>query len=395
MNKNKIVLAMLLACGSAHAASPRIVGGDEVSTAPSWMASLQARNSLTGVTYGHICGATLISPEWMMTAAHCVDGAGTAERTLLIGRSSSAVDEKSEVAIDQIIIHPGWGGIIDGTTSDLTDFQDDIALLHLAASQSADPVTRATSAQQESLTTYQDVTAIGWGATNGAGTLYPEQLQQVTLPYQGKAYSSYLPNHLFAGGFNGEGICFGDSGGPLLIGNTQYGISSMVLGTSDFTTLLCGDDSTLGGFTAVADYSDWINDKLQGLNYGNYQHILLTSGSTSQASFVIRNLDDVTWSISNVAADVTLDDQCSGQSLAPGASCTLIASYTGSSLGTVSRSITFTATAGDSTVQGSMQLDAETVHVQVEDDMSDGDGGGSAGWLALAGLGLLGWRRRR
>ena len=146
MNKNKIVLAMLLACGSAHAASPRIVGGDEVSTAPSWMASLQARNSLTGVTSGHICGATLISPEWMMTAAHCVDGAGTAERTLLIGRSSSAVDEKSEVAIDQIIIHPGWGGIIDGTTSDLTDFQDDIALLHLAASQSADPVTRATSA---------------------------------------------------------------------------------------------------------------------------------------------------------------------------------------------------------------------------------------------------------
>lgn len=46
----------------------RIVGGQQVAiTSYPWQLSLQVRNS-------HICGASIISANWAVTAAHCVVG---------------------------------------------------------------------------------------------------------------------------------------------------------------------------------------------------------------------------------------------------------------------------------------------------------------------------------
>jgi len=394
MNKTRIYLALLIAASSAHAASPKIIGGGDASSTPPWIASLQAKSGLTGAAIGHICGATLIDTQWALTAAHCVDGAGTAERTLLIGKSSNAVDEKNQVTIDQIIIHPGWKGDISDAAADITSYQDDIALLHLGKAQSVTGVTRATAAQQDSLTNDQDVVAMGWGATDYAGKSYPLTLQQVTLPYRGKAYSAYLPNHLFAGGFSDKGLCFGDSGGPLLIGNVQYGISSLVLGNNSTVPHQCANDSMFAGFTSVADYAAWIDAQLNGLNYSNYQHILVEHSKTAMAHFVIRNHDNVDWTISHVAADVTLEDNCSGKTLAPGSSCELVANYTGTTNGLDSKTITFTASSTNGTTQGNMKLDAETISVPTGNDAVDSNGGGSLGLVGLLGLGVFGWCRR-
>lgn len=403
MNTFRLILILLLTLPLAGLAAPRIVGGSDASVAPGWMASLQARSANAQIAMGHLCGASLIAADWVMTAAHCVDGAGTVERSVLLGRLSNAVDQANEIAIDQIVLHPEWQGITSGTTADLGLFLHDIALLHLTRRQAATPITLATPSEQESLVRFQAIDALGWGATDSNGTRYPYLLQRVSLPYLGKEYNYILPDHLFAGGNSDQGICFGDSGGPLLSGNTQYGLSSFVLSQNSASTILCGLSSTLGGFTSVADHRSWILQQIQGLNYGNYQHLQLASGETRTVPFVIRNQDSVDWTLGSVASDVTLaDDQCSQQRLRPNDYCLLQVRYTGAdNQRNDQRTLTFSASSSRGSLSGTMRL--EVYNPSATSDNSDvtasgsgsGSGGGAASGLLLLLAGAWGWRAIR
>ena len=49
-----------------------IIGGDDVTRTWPWMVSMQFFNDWD-MTYDHVCGASLLSKEWLITAAHCVD----------------------------------------------------------------------------------------------------------------------------------------------------------------------------------------------------------------------------------------------------------------------------------------------------------------------------------
>ena len=75
-----------LTCTSAWAGTPRIVGGDDVTTAPSWMGALQYR--ATNGSYSQFCGATLIDDEWVLTAAHCVEWVELDRMSLLLGQAN-------------------------------------------------------------------------------------------------------------------------------------------------------------------------------------------------------------------------------------------------------------------------------------------------------------------
>ena len=52
-------------CGNRPLVDDRIVGGQNVRDAWPWMASMRDING------NHRCGASLISPNWAITAAHC------------------------------------------------------------------------------------------------------------------------------------------------------------------------------------------------------------------------------------------------------------------------------------------------------------------------------------
>ena len=381
-----------LSCTSAWAATPRIVGGDDVTTAPSWMAALQYR--VSNGSYSPFCGATLIDDDWVLTAAHCVEWVELDRMSLLLGQANLSGSTEG-IKIDQLILYPGWLPSRELSSSNgsraISQFAGDLALLHLKQAQSATPVTLATPSQLSLLNRNQDISAIGWGATDRNGNYYPNQLQGINLPYLGKDASSGLASHIFAGGEDGESICFGDSGGPLYLTGTpdvQYGIDSFV--TSFSSTITCGDSGGVAGFTSVADYRDWIHQQLTGLSYTTTQNQAIITGTAGQANFLIRNNSAQEWTISGLSTDGgTLTDDCQSAALQPGSSCNVTVSYTAGKTGS-SRviNLSFNASSPDDAIVGQMQL-ITTALADPNSNDDSGSGGGAFGQLGLLLLGLL------
>ena len=378
-----------LSCTSAWAATPRIVGGDDVTTAPSWMGALQYR-AMNG-SYSQFCGATLIDDDWVLTAAHCVEWVELDRMSLLLGQANLSGSTEG-IKIDQLILYPGWLPSRELSSSNgsraISQFAGDLALLHLKQAQSATPVTLATPSQLSSLGYYQDIRAIGWGATDRNGNYYPNQLQGINLPYLGKDASSGLASHIFAGGEDGESICFGDSGGPLYLTGTpdvQYGIDSFI--TSFGSAVTCGDSTGVSGFTSVADYRDWILQQLTGLSYTTTQNQAIITGTAGQANFLIRNNSAQEWTISGLTTDGgKLSDDCQSAALQPGSSCNVTVSYTAGKTGS-SRviNLSFNASSPDDAIVGQMQL----ITTALADPNSSDSGGGAFGQLGLLLLTLL------
>lgn len=153
----------------------RIIGGETVQNRTwGWIVSLQLDQS-------HRCGASLISAEYAVTAAHCVNDVLQYKQYLSILAGTNYLSTTSGLSIQRrtitaIYIHPNYDPYL---------FTNDIAVLRFSPLNTGSTYSLSficlPNSQQDPFTTGSNLIAIGWGVTYAGSSQASESLQQVTV----------------------------------------------------------------------------------------------------------------------------------------------------------------------------------------------------------------------
>jgi secreted trypsin-like serine protease len=294
---------------------PRIIGGAPAQPgAWPWMAALVSGPNPYTSQY---CGGSLIHPNWVVTAAHCVfdqTGGLMSSLDVVLGTNDlrASPDAYERIRVSEIIPHPSY---------DPNTFDNDIALLRLSQSSGQTPIRWITPELALSLALPGDLaTVAGWGITRNFATTRPESLMQVTIPIIsnttcGQVY--YITDNMMCAGFaeGGKDACLGDSGGPFMSPDGQGGylLAGIV---SSGAQAGCALPGLYGVYTRVSNYADWLTVYVGStplpcsLTISPASQTFSSNGGTASVSVTTQN--DCSWSASSEAPWITITSGSGG-----------------------------------------------------------------------------------
>ncbi|XP_016909570.1 venom peptide isomerase heavy chain-like [Apis cerana] len=245
----------------------RIVGGrDAEKGLHPWQVSVQWGDPRRKIPTKHICGGSLITAGWILTAGHCKTlSPPMGEFRILAGKYKLKMIEETEQErlVNRVFVHPRYEGRVGPY---------DIALMQVERPFELNLFVSTVSLPYPDTIPVGDAMLTGWGSIGRSQAHEsPENLQAAILPiinYQlcnkmiakslkPKEKNPLHPTNVCTGPLDGSlAACKGDSGGPLV---TKNGFDEAeVVGIVSWGLFPCGRKNAPSVYTRVSAFITWI-----------------------------------------------------------------------------------------------------------------------------------------
>ena len=240
MKKLMAAFAAVAVAAALAAAAGAITNGGPDGNAHPWVGALLAPHAFSDGTWAE-CSGTLISPTVFLTAAHCDEG---------LSRVAVTFDSVYDSSTGKTY----WGAWhADPQYNQSQDDPHDVAVVVLdKAVKGITPARLPKLGSLDGLKVGDPITAVGYGAqsvTMGAGgaTFHYADIRYVATGSVNSLNKAWIRASMNPSTGDG-GTCYGDSGGPNFVGNTNIVAGTTI--TGDFVCRATNVDYRLDTFSA-------------------------------------------------------------------------------------------------------------------------------------------------
>ncbi|XP_026333063.1 trypsin-like, partial [Hyposmocoma kahamanoa] len=236
----------------------RVFGGDRMT-----LSNYPAVCALLDRFWNLKCSGSIISKNWVLTAAHCVSN-----KVALIKYNTIHLKSKegSIATVLYLYRHPNFQVLEEdeGRGVDVTVLRNDVGLVRTKQTMTLntelpmDPIAAMLLYAPYDMKN-QEIEVLGFGRTDKSDSSLGEELYGVKLKLVGcdRSTWTFCMCGTSVGLSGGRGVCSGDSGGPMTYNGSQIGVTSM--GPIECATRTTPGPTAISVFTSLHEYASLIS----------------------------------------------------------------------------------------------------------------------------------------